>query len=73
MHIEGELPGCVFLFLQGDNSQAELLLLHAAPLNKEGLGRNLAPVSVSRRQGITLPGVMAWHVMEEALIVILLG
>lgn len=73
MHIEGEVPGCVFLLLQGHNSWAELLLLHPAPLNKGGLGRNPAPVSVARRPGITLPGVMAWRVMEEALAVILLG
>lgn len=39
MHIEGELPACVFLFLQGNSSWAELLLLH---LNKEDLGRNRA-------------------------------
>lgn len=73
MHIEGELPGCVFLFLQGYNLWAELLFLHPAPLNKGGLGRNPALVSAARRQGITLPGVVAWHVVEEALAVILLA
>lgn len=40
---------------------------------QRGLGRNPALVSAARRQGITLPGVMPWHVVEEALAVILLA
>lgn len=69
MHIEGELLGCVFLFLQGNNSWAELLLLHPAPLNKVGLGTNLAHSQCcdetrhhfTRCDGLVCDGRSSWH------------
>lgn len=67
MHIEGEFPGYVLLFLQGKNSWAESLLLHP---EQRGFGQKSSLQPVSMRQGITLAGVMAWYVMEEALVIL---
>lgn len=67
MNIEGEFPGCVLLFLQGNNSWAELLLLHP---EQRGFGQKSSLQPISMRQGSILAGVMVWYVVEEALVIL---
>lgn len=72
MNIEGELPDCVFLFLQGTAHGQSCCSYTLHPWTKRVWAEFYPTVSAAMRQGITLPGVMEkplWSCWADAFLV----